>query len=445
MKNVQRIILLLGLSCSVLLAGCTARIYGVPKDEWQHMPPAEQQQVRAAYLERQRLYEERRLYEAKQRAHEAELRAQQAREEESSRHPSQQYRDTAPDIIHFTLEGGTVYVAGRHRPFEPVTLELRRGESKRLTLQTTDDRRPYHVSLVCSYQDGRLWLSNGSSRVHARQIAYDRGWHAGQRYQDLELGGGVGMRGAVVWVANGAIPAVNDSRGPSRPQPTPSGSASRVIVDFDDKLQQRGHSKSDCKEGRRQAGCDTVDSQTHPDKQSPAVQASTPGHNAQANRDNGNNQRGNTPGQENRDNGHSGQDRNRQHSQETPRSRDTGGQGSVHSASRGNPPGQAKSEHQPLKKTEQGEGHSLSDTPAKAQSGKPHKPNNPGQSQAKAKSQDENAGEGAADAAKTKGKDKGKRQDGNNSAESCDEDDSQGKDKQAECEDGTVARGKRNK
>ena len=181
------------------------------------MTPAEQQQVREAYMERRQLAEERRLYEAKQRALQAELEAQRAREAElqarqqaqieALHRPTRPERVVAPGIIHFTLEGGTVYVAGRHRPFQPVTVPLRSGESKTVLLQTTDGRKSYRVQFVCTYEGGTLSLSNGKSRVHAQQFAYDRQWYQGQRYLNLKLGGGVGLRGASLHVAIGAIPA----------------------------------------------------------------------------------------------------------------------------------------------------------------------------------------------------------------------------------------------
>jgi hypothetical protein len=211
MKIGLRLLLLVGLSASLFLAGCTLRVYGVPKDEWQRMAPAEQQQAREAYQERRRVYEERRLYEAKQRAYEAELRAHQAREQ-ASHQPLRQERVSAPQMIHFMLEGGTVYVAGRHHPYQPVTVALRHGESKHLMLITADERKPHHVQLVCSYEEGILWLSNGKSRVHAKQFSYDRRWQMGQRYQNLELGGAVGLRGGVLRVGSGAISAVPASR-----------------------------------------------------------------------------------------------------------------------------------------------------------------------------------------------------------------------------------------
>lgn len=211
MKNIIRLLLLVGLSSSLFLAGCTARVYGVPKEEWHRMTPVEQQQARKAYEERRRLYEERRLYEAKQRAHEAELKARQAREE-ASHNPAPHRHDQVPELIHFTLEGGTVYVAGRHHPFNPVTVALRQGESKRLVLVTSDERRPHHVQLVCGYEKGVLWLSNGKSRVHTQQFSYNNHWRNGQHYQNLEVGGAVGLRGGILRVGSGAMPAATSSR-----------------------------------------------------------------------------------------------------------------------------------------------------------------------------------------------------------------------------------------
>lgn len=240
MKKTLRLLFLVGLCGSLFLAGCSLRVYGVPKEEWQRMTPAEQQQVREAYMERRQLAEERRLYEAKQRALQAELEAQRAREAElqasrkaqieASHRPTRPERVVAPGIIHFTLEGGTVYVAGRHRPFQPVTVPLRSGESKTVLLQTTDGRKSYRVQFVCTYEGGTLSLSNGKSRVHAQQFAYDRQWHQGLRYRDLTLGGGVGLRGASLRVASGAIPAKpsphpQEQQGPHKPDSAAVSSA----------------------------------------------------------------------------------------------------------------------------------------------------------------------------------------------------------------------------
>lgn len=209
MKNILRLLLLVGLSASVILSGCSARVYGVPKEEWQRMSPAEQHQARAAYQERMRLYEERRLYEAKQRAHEAELKAQKAREE-APRQTRQQHAQT-PAIIHFSLDQGTIYIAGRHHSFRPVSVELRDGESKHLQLVTTDERKSHHVQLVCSYEEGVLKLSNGKSRVHVQKFSYDKQWQHGRHYKNLTLSGGVGLRGGVMRVASGPLPALSPS------------------------------------------------------------------------------------------------------------------------------------------------------------------------------------------------------------------------------------------
>lgn len=279
MKNILRLLLLVGLSSSLFLAGCTARVYGVPKEEWHRMTPAEQQQARKAYDERRRLYEERRLYEAKQRAYEAEQRARQAREE-TSHHPAPPVHDRAPALIHFTLEGGTVYVAGRHRPFRPVTVALRQGESKRLVLDTTDERKPYHVQLVCSYDKGVLWLSNGKSRVQARQIAYDRGWHRGQQYQNLEVGGAAGLRGGILRVGIGAMPAALSPRAyPDNRNEKPHGQEKK---------------ENNCRDDRgrtfrpgREDNCNSPDKAVKQDKRFPAPPAASSGNGTKTSKANG--------------------------------------------------------------------------------------------------------------------------------------------------------------
>lgn len=299
MKKALRLLLLVGLCGSLLLAGCTLRIYGMPKEEWQRLTPAEQRQVREAYMQRRRLAEERRLYEAKQRALQAELEAQRAREAELQARrrariaASRQERVVAsPEIIHFTLEGGTVYVAGRHRPFQPVTVALRAGESKPVRLQTIDGRKSYHVQLVCKYEGGTLWLSNGKSRVHVKQFAYDRQWHQGQRYRDLKLGGGIGLRGANLQVASGEIPAKLSrhpqvQQGPHKPGSALSANGNRKKMENSYAAEPESHPKHPIKpaasnEAPGNSGNRNQQKETK-HQQNPAVANETPGNSGNRN------------------------------------------------------------------------------------------------------------------------------------------------------------------
>jgi len=270
MTNGIRLLLLLGLAGSLLLSGCTTMVYGVPKEQWQHMSPAEQQQVRAEYMERRRLTEERRLYEAKRRAHEAEIQAQQARDEPhpppSEGRPITTPRPVmpshvpppsrqgqafagAPSVIHLTLKGGTVYTAGRHHPYRPITVELHQGQSKRLELLTTDERKPRKVVLFCSYDKGQLTLGNGKSHVHALQFNYERQWLKGQRYQRLAIGGGVGLQGGELLVRSGDMAGGPDSRR-STPAPVPA-SRSRSTTDIrNEQLRRREQAEPECRDAR---------------------------------------------------------------------------------------------------------------------------------------------------------------------------------------------------
>jgi hypothetical protein len=191
---------------ATLLSGCATRIYGVPEAHWERMGPTERSEAISAWSAVQLAREERRREEAllarQREAHQSaqrELCEQLAAENRPTKPRVPPRRDgvssAPPGLVQVSLLSGQIYVANRHRRFEPVSFSLEEGQTSRIVLLAPPNHR---AQLSVSLEHGLLSLDlgPGSKRDGATSLAW-RDWRDGTsltintagplRLRDVEL------------------------------------------------------------------------------------------------------------------------------------------------------------------------------------------------------------------------------------------------------------------
>ena len=160
-----------------LTAGCISRYpMGLSQQQWDALPPAQQAEFHAKQYA---IDAERRQAEEAQRMEQARLAAEVARAEQERLR--QVYANARyGDIAHVTVQGGFIAYAGKRYPYEPVSFDLAKGETKQITfygrgLQTIATR--YNVRLT---EDGNTIYFDDSFRQ--RIVMVNQDWEHGQAY-----------------------------------------------------------------------------------------------------------------------------------------------------------------------------------------------------------------------------------------------------------------------
>ncbi|MDD5676861.1 MAG: hypothetical protein PHW60_02585 [Kiritimatiellae bacterium] len=167
----------IGLSLLLLgLCSCVQYPMGVTRQQWQALTPAQQ----ADYQAKQYAIDAEKAKQAEAERIEAErAKAQQAQAEQDRLNiirANAQYRD----IVKVNVEGGTMEFAGKHYPYEPLTFEIIKGETKEVPFfgrgaQTLNTRYKVHLS-----DDGNTLTFDDSYRQ--RIVLTNRDWEHGQAY-----------------------------------------------------------------------------------------------------------------------------------------------------------------------------------------------------------------------------------------------------------------------
>jgi hypothetical protein len=150
---------------------------GLTRQQWEAMPPAQQADFQAKQYA---IDEERRQAAEARRAEQARLAAEAARAEQDRLR--QVYENARyGDIVHVTVQGGFIVYAGKRYPYEPVSFDLAKGETKQVAfngrgLQTIATR--YNARLT---EDGNTIYFDDSFKQ--RIVLVNQEWERGQTYR----------------------------------------------------------------------------------------------------------------------------------------------------------------------------------------------------------------------------------------------------------------------
>lgn len=176
------------LTLSVCLSACVTRYpMGLTQQQWEALPPAQQAELQAKQYA---IDEQRRQAEEARRVEQARLAAEAARAEQERLR--QLYANARyGDIVHVTVQGGSIAYAGKRYPYEPVSFDLAKGETKQVAfrgrgLQTIATR--YNVRLTA---DGNTIYFDDSSRQ--RIVLVNQDWERGQTYRPNGTRNSVGV------------------------------------------------------------------------------------------------------------------------------------------------------------------------------------------------------------------------------------------------------------
>ena len=176
---------------ALFLAGCTTYPMGLNKEQWGALPPAEQ----AAYQAQQSAIDQER---ARQYAIEQARQIQEQRdaEERERIRIAEAYRHAFyGDVVTVTIQDGMVAFRGKRFPFEPLSFDLVRGESR--LVEFTRQGRSYETTLVevRLSEDGNTFYFDYPARK--RFVAINDGWERGREYRPSEIGSHDGHSEAV--------------------------------------------------------------------------------------------------------------------------------------------------------------------------------------------------------------------------------------------------------
>lgn len=172
-SKIQLGCVLLGLTA---LVGCVPYPMGVPKEEWETLPPAQQAEYRATQA---RLDEQRRVREHEERMLRERLAAETARREaELLRSRREQARQG--DVITVRVQGGMVAFYGKRHPYEPVAFDLVRGETRRVVFRRLGQPNSTTEIDMHFSEDGNTFIFDAPARkrfVVLRDGSWERGAH----------------------------------------------------------------------------------------------------------------------------------------------------------------------------------------------------------------------------------------------------------------------------
>jgi len=167
-----------GLLMALLTVGCVSRFpMGLTQQQWEALPPAQQAEFQAKQYA---IDEERRQADEARRMEQARVAAETARAEQDRL--QQVYANARyGDIVHVTVQGGFIAYAGKRYPYEPVSFDLAKGETKQVAfygrgLRTIATR--YNARLT---EDGNTLFFDDSSRQ--RIVLVNQDWERGQTFR----------------------------------------------------------------------------------------------------------------------------------------------------------------------------------------------------------------------------------------------------------------------
>lgn len=173
-----RLLIPLALVCLVNLSACAVRYpMGLNQEQWNALPPAKQAEYQAKQYQldaedRARAEETRRKV-AEQKAETARLEAERLRQA----YANAQYGD----IVTVTVQGGTLSYAGKRYPYEPVSFDLIKGETKKVSFHGRGVQTIATEYVVRLSDDGNTLYFDDESRQRAVFVNHD--WEHGESYR----------------------------------------------------------------------------------------------------------------------------------------------------------------------------------------------------------------------------------------------------------------------
>jgi hypothetical protein len=160
------------------LAGCVAQYpMGLSREQWDALNPTQQAEYQAKQYA---IDAQARQQAATQRAERERMAAEQAAQERAR--IRQLYENARyGDIVHVTVQGGSLEYNGKRYPYEPVSFDLVKGEKKEVAfygrgMNTIATR--YNVRLT---DDGNTLYFDDSFR--SRIVMVNENWERGQTYR----------------------------------------------------------------------------------------------------------------------------------------------------------------------------------------------------------------------------------------------------------------------
>ena len=161
-----------------LASGCVARYpMGLSQQQWEALPPSQQ----AEYQAKQYAIDEQNRQQAEARRFEQQRIATEQAQAEQDRIRQLYANARYGDIVRVSVQGGFLEYDRKRYPYDPVSIDLVKGETKRVdfygrghnTLNTS-----YNVRLT---EDGNTVIFDDSSRQ--RIVMVNQDWERGQEYR----------------------------------------------------------------------------------------------------------------------------------------------------------------------------------------------------------------------------------------------------------------------
>ena len=160
------------------LSACVARYpLGLSRDQWEALPPGQQAEYQAKQYQidadNRARAEESRRQAAIQKAELARLEAERVRDA----YATAQYGD----IVTVTVQGGFLSYAGKRYPYEPVSFDLIKGETKKVPFRGRGMQTITTEYAVRLSDDGNTLYFDDESRQRA--VFVNHKWEHGETYR----------------------------------------------------------------------------------------------------------------------------------------------------------------------------------------------------------------------------------------------------------------------
>ena len=170
------------LSLILLFAGCASYPMGLEKNQWEALPPAQQ----AEYRIRQSEIDAQNYRVAESARLQREQEERDLAERERERVVALYHRARYGDVITVSIQDGMVAFNGRRFPYEPVSFDLVRGETK--SVEFSRRGQAYSTTLIEMRlsEDGNTFFFDAPARK--RFVAVNESWERGREYSPPEIG-----------------------------------------------------------------------------------------------------------------------------------------------------------------------------------------------------------------------------------------------------------------
>lgn len=184
------------LTVSASLSGCIQYPMGLTRQQWESLPPAQQ----ADFQTKQYAIDEQNRQQTELRRIEQQRLALEREQTEKERIRQLYVNARYGEIVRITVQGGFLEYNGKRYPYEPVSVDLVKGETKKVTFYGRGNNTlntTYNLHLT---DDGNTVIFDDSFR--ARIVMVNQTWERGQSYRpgDTRNDVSVGLSGMSFFV-----------------------------------------------------------------------------------------------------------------------------------------------------------------------------------------------------------------------------------------------------